>query len=291
MFSAGKKEMMMNNRVYKTEKGRKIVESKYQNLLTEHSVLNFKQLFIPTEFAQTHVLRFGSPSNPPLVMIHGTASNSAAWLGNVSDFIDHFCIYCVDIPGEPGLSEPVRFTLASEEPYIWLNSLIEQLGIKRASFITISLGSWFILNYAVHCPERIKAMSILTTGGIVPAKKYFIAKAIFYMMLGKPGQKMLNRLIFHKTQVPAKVLEFQETISKHFLPVLEAIPIFNDEQLANITAPVQYFGGDHDALIDSVKTGQRLERALPHSEINILKDTGHVIIDQFAKIKKFMVSH
>lgn len=280
----------MNTHVYKTEEGRNIVESLYRKVLAKHTFPAFEQLLIPTEIARTHVLRFGEISKPPLVMVHGSASNSAVWLGNISNFIDHFSVYCVDIPGEPGLSDPTRCTLASDAPYKWFVSLLDNLDIKKASFLTISLGSWYIINFATKNPDRVNALSMLTTPGIVPAKRSFIFKAIFFMMLGKMGQKLLNKAIYHKTVIPSEVLEFQAIVSRHFNPLMETIPIFCDEMLMNISAPVQFFGGDHDALIDSVKTGERIIKLLPHSEIHILKNTGHAIIDQFSAIKDFLIS-
>lgn len=281
----------MSNSVYKSQEGRNIVESLYRKVLAAHSSPAFEQLFIPTEIARTHVLRFGEISKPPLVMIHGSVSNSAVWLGNVSDFIDHFSIYCVDIPGEPGLSEPTRCVLRSDAPYKWLISLLDNLDIEKSSFVTMSLGSWYGLNFAIRNPEKVKALSMITTGGIVPAKSSFIFKALFFMMLGKTGQKLLNKAIYHKVEIPPQVLEFQTVVSKYFNPVMEAIPVFSDAELKKITAPIQFFGGDHDALIDSVKTGARLKRFFPNSEIHILKDTGHAIINQFSVIKNFLISN
>jgi len=285
------REKKMKNKIYKSQEGRGIIESRYRKVIEDYSTVSFEQLFIPTEIAETHVIRFGEKSKPPLVMLHGSASNSAVWLGNIVDFMDHFCIYCIDIPGEPGLSEPIRCNLKSDEPHKWLASVLDNLNIGKSSFVTISLGSWYALNLTIHNPEKIKVLSMITTAGIVPAKTSFIFKALFFMMLGKTGQKFLNKAIYHKVEIAPQVLEFQAIVSKYFNPVTEAIPIFGDDELKNVNIPVQFFGGDHDSLIDSVKTGERLGKLLPNSEINILKDTGHAIVDQFANIKEFLISH
>jgi len=281
----------MNRNIYKTEEGRSIIESRYKRILAEFSLYPFEQFFTPTKLAQTHVLRFGDKSKPPVIMIHGSVSNSATWLGCVSEFIDDFCIYCIDIPGEPGLSEPARCVLNSEEPYEWLNSLLNNLEIKQADFVTMSLGSWYALNYAVNSPERIRALSMITSSGLVPSKNSFIFKVILYSMLGKFGKNKINRLIYHKTEVPLEVLEFQAIATKHFNPVFEKLPIFSDEQIKRITFPVQFFGGKCDSLLDSMKTGARFSKLLPHSDIHILKDTGHVIINQFPVVKAFLLSN
>ena len=280
----------MNKNIYKSPEGQKIVESLYRKVLEAPFVPSLEQLFIPTEIARTHVLRFGTKSNPPLIMIHGSASNSASWLGAVRDFTDRFCVYCVDIPGEPGLSEPLRCQFKTDEPYKWLNSLLDNLGIKSSRFVTMSLGSWYGLNLAQTEPERVTALSMITTAGLVPAKVSFLFKALAFGMLGKKGQLLLARTIWHKKEIPAELLEFQEITFRHFNPVMEAIPVFSDTQLKRITAPLQFFGGDCDALIDSVKTGARLKEIHPEAEINILKNTGHVILDQFDAIKRFLTS-
>lgn len=279
----------MDKNIYKSENGRNIVETAYKNILAGYTAYPFEQLIAQTKIAQTHILKFGDTSKPPLIMIHGSVSNSAAWLGCISEFINDFCIYCVDIPGEPGLSEPNRCSLNSEEPYEWLNSVLDYLKIEKTCIVTMSLGSWYALNFAIYKPEKIIALSMITSGGLVPAKMSFIFKAVFYMMLGKPGQKMLNKSIYYKTEVPEEVLEFQAITSKHFNPVMEALPIFSDDQLKKITFPIQFFGGEYDSLINSVKTAERLKSLFPNADVHVLKDTGHVIIDQFYAVKEFLM--
>jgi len=280
----------MKNRVYKSEAGRRQVETFYQNLLKKYPG-EIEQIYLPTPAGKTHILRFGDRANPPIIMLHGTSSNSASWLGNVHDFTDRFCVYCLDIPGEPGLSEPIRMKLASNLPGKWLSSVFNGLKIDKAAFVTISLGSWFALDFAVKNPGKITVLSMLTTSGVVPAKSSFIFKAVFYMMMGKTGQKLLNKAIYHKIIVPPEVLEFQSIVSRYFIPLTEFIPIFSDEQLQTIDFPVQYFGGKCDNLLDSTQTGERLKRFIPQAEINILPDIGHVIIDRFDRITEFLIKH
>lgn len=88
---------------------------------------------------------------------------------------------------------------------------------------------------------------------------------------------MLNKAVYHKTEVPEEVLKLQAITSKYFNPVMEALPIFSDEQLKNIVSPIQFFGGEYDSLLDSVKTAERLKNLFPNSDVHILKDTGYVI--------------
>jgi pimeloyl-ACP methyl ester carboxylesterase len=279
----------MHESVYKSAEGQKIVENAYRQLLAATTATPFQQRFLETATAKTHVLHFGDSTKPPLLMLHGSMSNSATWLGVAPLFIDAFSVFCVDIPGEPGLSEPVRMDLASDKPVLWLASLLDQLAIAQASFLAMSLGSWYALNFAVNHPQRSVALSLITTGGIAPQRKDFIVKALFCMMLGQRGQQMLNNMVFHKTTVPPQVLAAQALVAKHFNPLTKALPLFTDAQLRQLTMPLQYFGGDRDALLDTVKTAARLRTLTPQAELHVLADTGHVIIDQFPTTRDFLL--
>jgi hypothetical protein len=132
---------------------------------------------------------------------------------------------------------------------------------------------------------------MITTPGIVTTRKKFIYKTILFLMLGSLGQKYINKLIYHKTKMPPEFLEFQAAAYKYFKPVMEELPIFTDDEIENLSFPLQFFGGDCDELIDSVKTAERIGELLPASEIHILKDTGHVIIDQFPVAREFLISN
>jgi pimeloyl-ACP methyl ester carboxylesterase len=274
--------------IYKSEKGRSMVEEHYRSTLESFSHLSFHQRHVPTPFGTTHVLQFGQGTCTPLVMLHGSMSNSAVWLGNVGEFLDRFAVFCVDIPGEPGLSEPRRVPLASEEPARWLGTLLDCLGIREAAFLAMSLGSWYALNFAVKNPDRLLALSMITAGGLAPQRSGFLFKALLCMMLGKTGERRLNRMVFHNTEVPREVLDYQALVTAHFNPVMERLPVFRDSELAGLTMPVQYFGGDRDVLLDTGHSARRLRALAPRAEVHVLEDTGHVIIDRFGEAREFL---
>ncbi len=48
------------------------------------------------------------------------------------------------------------------------------------------------------------------------------------MMLGKPGQKMLNKAIYYKIppEMPSEQIRFQQLCAKYFKPLTEAVPFF-----------------------------------------------------------------
>ena len=193
------------------------------------------------------------------------------------------------------MSEPVRMELApapegSGAPAAWLGQVLDGLGLDSASFLSMSLGSFYALSFATASPGRVSALSMLTTPGVAPQRKDFMPKALFCMLIGAPGKKLLNRLIYYKVEVPPQIHEFQALVSANFSPVTEAIPILDDAALKRLVMPVQYFGGDRDALLDTAATARRLVALCPEAEIHLLPDTGHAILDQWAEVKAFLAS-
>ena len=71
---------MMAN-VFKTEECRDMIRSRYNQILSNFP---FKQLYVETSFGKTFVLESGDPKNPPLILLHGSCSNSAFWSGEIS---------------------------------------------------------------------------------------------------------------------------------------------------------------------------------------------------------------
>jgi len=278
----------MNTSVYKSEGGRDLVEKRYREILASYGGRPFEQRFPETSAGRTHVLDFGRKGKPPVLMLHGSMSNSATWLGCAGMFAERFHILCADIPGEPGLSEPARMPLASDAPLKWLDSLLDVLGLSRVARVGMSLGGWYALRFATRRQERVTAASLITAGGVAPERRDFIKKAMFCMIFGKPGKKRLNRLIYHEVPVPPEVGEFQAIVNANFNPVVEPLPIFTDEELRGLTMPLQFFGGDHDALMDTPATAARLSALVPHAEVNILPDMGHVILDRFEAVRDFL---
>src|SRR5512137_2415948 len=127
--------------VFKSETGRRALVACYEKALAQAATtLPIRRRIIETALGDTHVIEAGAADNAPLVLLHGTASNSATWLGDMALWSRHFHVIAADIVGEPGLSADRRLTLASEEASNWLSSLLDQIGAARIRIVGMSLG-------------------------------------------------------------------------------------------------------------------------------------------------------
>ena len=67
----------MSHSNYRSAEGERAVEAVYERALARWP-LPLERRAVPTRHGETFVLEFGDPSGPPLVLLHGAASNSSA---------------------------------------------------------------------------------------------------------------------------------------------------------------------------------------------------------------------
>lgn len=149
--------------VWKSSEGERIVRERYLEILKSWPVPN-QQLRIPTCQGETFVIACGPQGAPALILLHGSVANSASWMGHVASWAQHFRIYAVDLIGDAGLSAPSRPPLATDAYALWLDDVMRELSLQRASMAGISLGGWVALDYTTRRPHRIDSLVLLCPG-------------------------------------------------------------------------------------------------------------------------------
>jgi pimeloyl-ACP methyl ester carboxylesterase len=83
-------------------------------------------------------------------------------------------------------------------------------------------------------------------------------------------------------------VEFLLLIHTHFRPRRERLPIFDDDALARLRRPMLVIVGGRDRMLDSTGTHRRLADVLPHADVRLLADAGHVILGQSGVVHDFL---
>lgn len=279
---------MTNQQVFKSAAGRQAILDVYDTVL-ERWPVSYETLNIPTKFGQTFVLACGAESAPPLVLLHGSSSNSAMWIVDVAEYSRHYRVYGIDIPGEPGKSEPVRFDLNGPDPVIWLQQVFAGLHIDQVMLGGISLGGWLALKFATTYPDSVEKLVLLCPAGVAPQKISFALQTVALMFFGQWGLERLIKIVNGSQPIAAETLEYTRLIANNFKPRIETIPIFSDQELRRLGMPVMLIVGEKDALLPSKKTAARLRNLLPDLKAMVLPDRGHVLINFAPQIMDFLV--
>lgn len=281
---------MSNVQIFKSPEGRQQIMDLYDSIL-ERWPVDYEILDIPTRHGRTSVIASGAETAPPLFLIHGSTSNATMWIGDVAEYSKRYRVYAVDIPGEPGKSEAIRFGMEGSAYIEWLEELVASLKIKSFSIIGMSLGGWIALKFATSRPEMVEKLVLLCPSGIEPARKSFGFRALFCLMQGERGIQKLNKIVYGNQPVPKEVIEVSTILTSNFNPRMDTPPIFTDQNLKQLTMPVLYIAGKLDALLQSEKSAKRLKSLLPGAEINLIPDAGHALIGIRDKIMPFLLTN
>jgi pimeloyl-ACP methyl ester carboxylesterase len=276
---------------YKSEAGGRAVEARYRQFLGRWPVAN-RQFHVPTCEGDTFVVACGPENAPPLLLLHGSASNSFMWMGDVAAWSEHFRIYAIDMIGEPGLSAPSRPPLAGDAHRLWLDDVLKALSLSRVSLVGISLGGWLALDYATKSPERVDSIVLLCPGG-VGRHKNVLLWALPLLLMGPWGRRKVTQIIAGPRPPGAAsanpvVTEFLALIFRAFKVRRERLPVFTDEALKRLTMPVLAIVGGKDVMVDSPGIKKRLEQNAPRAEIRWLPDAGHFLTNQTAPVLEFL---
>lgn len=280
--------------IWKRPKDGPAVLAQYRELLRDWPSPS-EQLTVSTSLGRTFVVACGPPEAPPVLLLHGSASNAASWMADVAALVDRSRIYAVDMVGEPGLSAPVRPPLGSGAYSQWLADVMDGLGVARAALVGVSLGGWLALEFATRNSGRVRALALLCPGGLGRTRNVLFW-ALPLMMLGAWGRKMVAARLLGAakaatgTPEAAALSAFMVEVFKRFRPRTEPLPRISDEALRRLDMPVLAVLGARDAMIDSAGSRARLEAHVLQAQIVWLPEAGHLLTGQGRTIARFLAA-
>ena len=93
-------------------------------------------------------------SGPPVLLLHAGIGDRRMWDAQVPVFAEHFTVIRFDARGFGETRKPD----APFSPYADAIGLLDHLGIPRAHFVGVSMGSQTAIEAAVAAPERVSAL-------------------------------------------------------------------------------------------------------------------------------------
>lgn len=125
----------------------------------------------------------------PVVFVHGGGSSAAEWAPLLSELSGYRCL-AVDRPG-CGASDPFDYTGVDVRSHAvaFLESVLDELGLERASFVANSMGGLWSMWLALDRPDRVSSLALLGC----PALLSGTSAPLPLRLLGLRG---LNRVLF-----------------------------------------------------------------------------------------------
>lgn len=265
--------------------------------------------FVATRFGRTHLLAFGDPSRPPLVLVQGYGASAPLWHKQIEDFAREYRVYALDTNGHPGRSDPHPPPLLGDGYAQWLVDVLDGLGLEQARIAGVCLGGWAVLRLGVYAPERIHKAVLLSPVGLARFRVYVRSGVPLILNLGSQrdleaaGQRLLvtaftppgSNLTFDRQLARALILTI-----RHFRigtivgfqrdrPSLRdlglGIRALNrflrgepDSALRQFHAPALLMVGEHEAIYNPHRAVRKALRAMPNVQAEVVPGTGHAAI-------------
>ncbi|MEE2056205.1 alpha/beta fold hydrolase [Rhodococcus artemisiae] len=272
--------------IYRSEAGGRRIVQRYREQLDAWPA-PAEHLRIDTREGETFALACGPPEAPPVVLLHGSGANSSTWRGDIASWSRNFRVFAVDMVGEPGLSAPSRPRLDTDAVTLWLDDVLDGLGLTHSALVGMSLGGWSALDYTLRRPDRVDRLALLCPGGIGRQTTGRVAAVAALSLFGQSGRRRSAARMTGLAPDNPLVDEIIATFGI-FRPRTERLPVFDDAALAGIGVPVLAIVGDRDLMFDSADTATRLERALPTARVHVLPGVGHAILGQTETVLEFL---
>jgi pimeloyl-ACP methyl ester carboxylesterase len=267
-------------RIFRSPESQARYEVAYATMLKQWPVA-YEELYIPTRFGDTHVIASGSRENPPLVLFHYAGSGAVQWYRNVGPLSRNYRAYAVDTIGEVNKSRTTWKITRRQEFADWTAELFDGLKIESADLAGNSFGGFLAFNTAVYLLERIKKVVLISPAAV------FVQMLPFYLHIAFPykiGYSLHSERVImsgfnwiwqgfprdecftHYTR-DGKVNGFP---SNQLMP-----PVYRDEELGRIRAPMLLLIGDHEVIYNPQKAIRRAARLVPGLKAEIIPNANH----------------
>jgi pimeloyl-ACP methyl ester carboxylesterase len=248
----------------------------------------YDEIDIPGRYGCTHLVASGPQDAPALVLLHGYLASLTMWSANVADLSRDYRVYAIDVIGQPGKSIPAQPSLSREDLLAWLTEVLDALKITRATLVGQSYGSWLALNYAIHVPDRVNKLVLLSPAAcFLPLNRQHTLRGLAMLLF--PSRLTVRSFKLWETYrgslgSPEKLAFFNAKMEQMYLGLrffnfhaTKQTPpgVFTDEELRGVRVPTLLLIGQQEVIYDPAASLERARRLIPCVEAGLIADASH----------------
>jgi 3-oxoadipate enol-lactonase len=226
-------------------------------------------------------------SGPAVLLLHAGIGDRRMWDAQVPAFAEHFTVIRFDARGFGETRKPD----APFAPYADAIALLDHLGISRAHFVGVSMGSQTAIEAAIAAPERVSALVAVAARTGTPVSSSLragwdrvnelyeagaIAGAVEYeLRMWADGPDRSPDAV--DPEIRELVREMNAALFTRDDVAGEEIPLDPPaaERLAEISSPTLIVYGDKD-IMDVRQAAGPLAAAIPDARQAVIPDAAHL---------------
>ncbi len=217
-------------------------------------------LTVSTAYGDTFMRVTGPADAPPLLLLPPGNSPSQAWYPMIGALSERFRTYALDAIYDVGRSVPSRPIKGVPDVMAWLDSLLDNLGMRDpVDLMGLSLGGSITAEYVLHAPERLrKAVWISPAAVTAPVSRGFITGALSCVLPLRGAYRKYVRWMM--PDLSADERELDQMVDGLLLArqCYGMAPKVNprqltDAELSAIETPVMYVVGERDVVCEDLR--------------------------------------
>jgi pimeloyl-ACP methyl ester carboxylesterase len=214
--------------------------------------IGIESLKIEVNGRQAHYLKAGS--GPPVVLIHGGASDSRDWMGTMTALSGRFSFYAPDLLGY-GQSERNESGYYLSDFADFLVGFIDALKLERPALVGHSLGGRICLDVAMNHQEKAGKLVLIDTTGL--GNMSILGNALQLFFWG------LRKVLRQPQPFPTFLMKQGEKFHRRY-----------DEELRHLAIPTLLVWKSLDPYLP-VAIARRAVKKIPGAKLAVLEGYGH----------------
>jgi pimeloyl-ACP methyl ester carboxylesterase len=235
----------------------------------------------------------------PIVLLHGTAASLHTWDAWTEQLIKNYRVIRLDLPAF-GLTGPNKSADYSIESYTrFLVQFLEKIKVDKFHLAGNSLGGNIAWNYAAEHPEKVAKLILIDASGLPTnkpqpaifkmAKTPILNSLFLYLTPQFIIRKNIEQVYGNKLKVTDSLITRYHKMSlrtgnrKAFIDRAKIDFNLNKKsnlaKLKSVKSPTLLIWGAKDTWIP-LENGKRMDSLLPNSKLVILKNSGHVPMEE-----------
>ena len=243
----------------------------------------FDERDVETAYGQTHLVVSGSPSAPPLVLLHAASATSAMWRPIIAAMSSSYRCYCIDTITEANKSVATKRIYTVADHVDWLRQAFTALDLARARVMGMSYGGWLAAQLALHAPQHLSHLVLLTPAGtLAPLPLQWWVKMLTPVLLRSPqGARRFLQWMSSTPNAPTDPGVNLIAVSMLSSRLRRGTPpsVFTDDELRRITTPVTVLIGERDVIYRSGPQAAlaRAQKFIPNVRTHMLPGANHIL--------------
>jgi pimeloyl-ACP methyl ester carboxylesterase len=255
--------------------------------------------FVTIKNINVHYKIVGEGNNT-LMLLHGFGASAFTWNKVITPLSKNYTVVAYDRTGFGFTSRPVPGEWSGESPYSSISqveqtiALMDKLGVDKAILIGSSAGGMIAALTALKYSDRIKALILVDAAIYRGGPPGWLVSLIRIPQIKRLGPLFVRKYFINSAE-RARELAWHDP-SKHTPEILEGYkkplraknwdqalwefalayhPLNLGERLGDIKIPVLVITGDDDRIVPQ-EYSVRIAREIPHAELVVIPNSGHV---------------